>query len=91
VDASEVCGGLKAAVFTRRGNAVYLRTAFAGRADIEHAADLFDQAADAYARALAPLEAGITDPLEADRIVPWLRDAAAAEREAGSVFLAQGR
>jgi hypothetical protein len=96
VDAAEVRWGLEAAVFTRHGNATYLRTAFADRADIQHAADLFDQAADAYAQALASLEAGIADQAEADQaeadqVVAWLRDAAAAEREAGKVFLAQGR
>jgi hypothetical protein len=91
VDASEVRWGLEAAVFTRRDNAAYLRTAFDDRADVRHAADLFDQAADAYEQTLASLEYGITDQAEADRIATWLRDAARAEREVGEVFLAQGR
>jgi hypothetical protein len=68
-----------------------LRTAFADRAGIQHAADLFDQAADAYAQALASLEHGIADQAEADQIAAWLRDAALAEREVGQVFLAQDR
>jgi hypothetical protein len=90
VDVSDVRWGLEAAVFTRRGNAVYLRTAFAAQADVEHTAELFDQAADAYARALASLEDGIADQAEADQIAAWLRGAALAEREAGKLFLARG-
>jgi hypothetical protein len=91
VDTSEVRWGLEAAVFSRRDNAAYLRTAFADRADVGHAAGLFDRAAGAYEQTLVALEDGITDQKEANRIAAWLRDAARAEREAGKVFLAQGR
>jgi hypothetical protein len=90
-DISEVRWGLEAAVFTRRGNAAYLRTAFGGQADVEHAAELFDQAANAYEQVLASLEDGIADRAEADQIAAWLRGAAVAEREVGEVFLAWGR
>ena len=86
-DISEVRWGLEAAVFTRRGNAAYLRTAFGGQADVEHAAELFDQAANAYEQVLASLEDGIADRAEADQIAAWLRGAAIAEREVGEVFL----
>jgi hypothetical protein len=89
VDVSEVRWGLEAAVFTRRGNAAYLRTAFAGQADVERAAELFDRAADAYAQALAALEDGIADQAEAGQTAARLRLAAAAEREAGEIFLAK--
>jgi hypothetical protein len=91
VDASEVRWGLQAAVFSRHDNAAYLRTAFDDRADVQHAADLLDQAADAYEQTLASLEDGITAQAEADRIAARLRDAAQAERDVGKVFLAQGR
>jgi hypothetical protein len=91
VDASGVRWGLEAAVLSRRGNAAYLRTAFADRADIQYAAGLFERAADAYAHALASLGAGVADQAGAGLIVAWLRDAATAEREVGKVFLAQGR
>jgi hypothetical protein len=90
VDASEVRWGLEAAVFTRQGNADYLRTAFVDQADIQHAAKLFDQAADAYAQTLASLEEGIADQAQADQLAAWLREAAVAEREVGAIFGAQG-
>jgi hypothetical protein len=90
VDVSDVRWGLEAAVFTRRNNAAYLRTAFAAQTDVEHAAELFDQATDAYARALASLEDGIADQAEADQIAAWLRAAAVVEREVGKLFLARG-
>jgi hypothetical protein len=89
VDACAVRWGLEAAVLSRRGNAAYLRTAFADRVEIVHATCLFEQAADAYGQALASLEAGIADQAEADQIAAWLREAAVAEREVGRVFLAQ--
>jgi hypothetical protein len=91
IDVSEMRLSLEAAVFTRRGNATYLRTTFADQTDVEYAAELFDQAADAYARVLASLQDGITDQAEADQITAWLRGAAVAEREVGEVFLARGR
>lgn len=91
VDVSEMRLGLEAAVYTRRDNAAYLREAFAGEPDIKHAADLFDQAAEAYTEALASLEDGIADQSEADQIAAWLHDAATAERESGEILLAQGQ
>jgi len=91
VDVSEMRFGLEAAVYTRRDNAAYLREAFAGEPGIMRAADLFDQAAEAYAEALASLEDGIADQSEADQIATWLRDAAGAERESGEIFLTQGQ
>ncbi len=90
VDTAEVRWGLEAAVFSRRDNAVYLRTAFPQQTDIEHAADLFDQAAEAYHQALALLEDGIAEQAEAGQIAIWL-EAADAEREVGEIFMARGR
>ena len=91
VDVSAVRSGLEAAIYTRRGNAAYLRDAFAGQPDLERAADRFDRAADAYADALASLADGIASQAEAGRVAARLRDAATAEREAGHVFLARGQ
>jgi hypothetical protein len=90
VDVSEVRFGLETAGYTRRDNAAYLREAFAGQADIERAADLFDEAAGLYADALAALEDGFADQSEADQMANTLREAAALEREIGQLFLAKG-
>lgn len=91
VDVSELYFGLEAAVYTRRDNAAYLREAFAGQADIERAAALFDQAADDHEAALIAVRNGIADQAEADQIAAWLRDAARAERESGEILLARGQ
>ncbi len=91
VDVSEIRLGLQAAVYTRRDNATYLREAFAGQAEVERAADLFDHSSEAYAEALASLEDGIADQAEADQVATRLRDAATAERESGEIFLVQGQ
>ena len=91
VDLSEVYWGLEAAVYTRRSNATYLRSAFASQPDLGRAADLFDQAAEAYAQALAASEDGIADQAEANQVTALLRDAATAEREAGKILLARGQ
>jgi hypothetical protein len=91
IDVSEVRWGLEAAVFTRRGNAAYLREAFTGQAGIERAVALFDRAADDYEAVLNAVDDGIADQVEADQIAAWLRDAATAEREAGEIFLARGQ
>jgi hypothetical protein len=91
LDVSEVTWGLEAAVFTRSGNAAYLREVFGGQPDVERAAALFDRAADDYEAVLSEVEDGIADQREADEIATRIRDAAMAEREAGEIFLAHGR
>jgi hypothetical protein len=90
LDVSKVRWGIDAAAYTRRDNATYLREDFAGQADIERAADLFDEAAKLYAEALSALEKGIANQTEADQIAGMLSEAAALEREIGKIFLAQG-
>ncbi len=90
LDLFEVRFGLEAAVYTRRDNSAYLREAFAGQADLERAADLFDEAAALYAEAVAGLEDIVGDQSEADRIAAMLRDAASMEREIGQIFLRRG-
>jgi len=82
--------GVEAAAYTRHSNAAYLRTAFAREADVEHAADLFDEAAVLYEDVLAALEDGIASQSEAEQIADTLRDAAALEQEIGEVFVARG-
>jgi hypothetical protein len=91
IDVSEVGWGLEAAVCTRRGNAGYLREAFAGQADMEGAAALFERAADDYEAVLMAIGDGIADEAEAEQVAAWLRDAARAEREVGEVFVGRGR
>jgi hypothetical protein len=90
VEAAEVRWGLEAAVFSRRDNATYLRAAFPDQADVQRAADLFEQAAEHYQRALTLLEDGLADQSGADQVAARLREAAAAEREAAGIFLARG-
>jgi hypothetical protein len=82
--------GVHAASYTRRSNAAYLRAVFGGETDVVRAADLFDEAADCYAGALAALEDGVSGRSEAERIASALRDAAACEREIGEIFLGRG-
>lgn len=96
IDVSEVRGGMEAAVFTRHGNAAYLREAFTGQTDVERQATerlhaLFERAAGDYEAVLNAVEDGIADQAEADQVAAWLRDAATAEREVGKVFLVRGR
>jgi len=91
VDVSEVTWGLEAAVFTRRENAAYLREVFVGQPDTEHAAALFDRAAEDYEAVMSEISDGIADQKEADQLATRIRDAAMAEREAGEIFLARGR
>jgi hypothetical protein len=91
VDALGVRTALEAAVFTRLDNAAYLPGAFSGEADVEQAAELLKRAGGHYADARMALGDGIADRAEADWIAANLRDAAAAEREVGEIFLARGR
>jgi hypothetical protein len=83
--------GIEAASYTRHSNAVYLRATFSGEWDVEHAADLFDEAAALYMDALAALEDGVAGQSEAEQVARALRDAAALEREIGQIFLTRGR
>lgn len=82
--------GIEAASYTRRTDAAFLRAAFRGEADVERAADLFDEAAVRYADVLIALEDGVADRAEANQISQALSDSAALEREVGRVFLARG-
>ena len=91
VDASEIQPGLKTAVYVRRENAAYLREAFPGEAGLEKAATLFDQAAGDYGAVLEALKDGIAGGAEARQVATWLRDAAAAERAVGEIFLTRSQ
>lgn len=91
INTGEVIWGLEAAVFSRRDNGAYLQAAFPDQADVQRAADLFEQASAAYQRALTTLEDGIAGQPEADQIAAQLREAAAAERDVAGIFLARGR
>lgn len=91
LDLSEIRPGLEAAIYFRRDNATYLREAFPGQAEVEHAATLFDQAADDYEAALSAMEDGLADPMKACRVAAWLHQAAVAEREVGAIMMARGQ
>jgi len=86
-DVAEIRSGLETAVYVRGENATYLREALAGEAEVERAAALFDRAAGDYAAVLDASRDGIAGPAEAEQVAAWLRDAAAAEREAGRIFV----
>ena len=87
-DVAEIRPGLETAVYVRGENATYLRERFGGEAEVERAAALFDQAAGDYAAVLEASGDGIAGPAEAEQVAGWLRDAAAAEREIGRIFVA---
>ena len=78
------------AVYVRQENATLLREAFPGEADLERAAVLFDRASGDYQAVLNALDDGLTSQVDAERAASLLRDAAAAEREVGQIFLARG-
>jgi hypothetical protein len=82
--------GIEAAAYTRHNNAAYLRRAFSGQADVERAANLFDDVGDRYTEALAALEDGLASQSGAEEVADTLRDAAALEREIGQIFLVRG-
>jgi hypothetical protein len=92
-DASDVQFWLEVMATFRQDNATYLRAAFAGERDIERAAELLERASADCQAVTSALERGdgIADQAQADRIARWLRDAAAAEREAGEIFLGRGQ
>ncbi len=90
-DVAPIRTGLEMAVRFRQDNARYLREQFPGEADLTRAADLFDRAADRYKATLDAVADGIGDPAEARQVAGWLREAAAAEREVGQIFLARGQ
>ena len=89
-DLSQVEIGLEIAAHVRHDNAAYLREAFASQPEVDHAATLFDRAAEDYQAAGEAIQDGIASRSEASRIAAWLRDAAAAERAAGEIMCAWG-
>jgi hypothetical protein len=90
-DVSRARFGLETAVQVRPDNVTYLREGFPGQPDIARAADLLHRAVDGYRAALEAIEDGIADEAEAAQIAEWLRDVAAAEREAGEILLEQAQ
>jgi len=86
----EVLSGLESAAYTRRDDAAYLRSRFAGDPEISRAGELLDRAGAAYGRVLAALSAGRVERGQAAQLAGWLQEAAAAEREAGQVLLRRG-
>jgi len=81
--------GIAVAAATRPDNGAYLREAFPDDVDLQRAAALFDQAAEAYRAVQEAIADGIVDQQEAALIAAHLRRAAAAERAAGEIFAAE--
>jgi hypothetical protein len=88
-DFAQIALGVEVGAATRPDNAVYLREAFADRPDLQQAADHFDQAAGCYQAALDAVADPAASRTVAGAVAGWLRQAAAAERAAGQIFLAQ--
>jgi hypothetical protein len=81
--------GLEVGAATRPDNAAHLRDTFAGRSDLQQAAGRFDEAAGCYRTALDAIAGGLGGRTVATAVVDSLRQAAAAERAAGRLFLSQ--
>jgi hypothetical protein len=88
-DFSRVALGLEVGAATRPDNATHLRDTFAGRSDLQQAAGRFDEAAGCYRTALDAIAGGLGGRTVATAVVDSLRQAAAAERAAGRLFLSQ--
>lgn len=90
-DIESIAMGVEVAIRTRPDNATYLQQAFPEDAEMQRAAGLLDQAAEAYRAAQIALADGIADQAEADAIANEFRIAAAAERAVGEIFAAYGQ
>ena len=83
--------GLELAVTVRQDNADFLRLIFAQTVDALQAGELLDLAAKNYGLALEDIQNGIGSQLDARRLAVRLRDAAAAERKTGEIFVKLGK
>lgn len=88
-DFSQIALGLEVGAATRPDNAAYLRETFGDWPDVQQAADRFDQAAGCYQAALGAVADRGAGRAAAAAVAGWLRQAAADERAAGQIFLAQ--
>lgn len=91
IDSEDLRLGIDIAARVRHDNAAYLREAHSGEPDVERIAALLERAAEDYARVLTALDGGIAGGDEASGVAAWLRDAAAAEREAGALMSARAQ
>lgn len=87
IDPAQIAPPLEAAAYTRRANALYLREAFPHRTDVARAAAHLETAAEHYAAVVEALKDDVADQPEAACLAAALRQAAAAERHAGQIFL----
>lgn len=83
--------GLELAVVVRQANANFLRLVFAQDVEVLQAADSLETAAKNYRFGLEDLHAGISNQIDARRLATRLRDAAAAERIVGEIFIKKGQ
>ncbi len=81
---------LEIGAFMRSENAAFLREIGGDNPGLLRAADLFEKSARCFQNGSDALSRGITIPEEAQAIAKWLREIAAAEREAGEIFLVFG-
>lgn len=87
LDFEKLQNSLKMGTFMRRENAVFLREIAENDSGLLRAAELFEQSACFFQNGSDCLSRGVTTPEEARLIASWLREIAAAEREAGQIFL----
>lgn len=88
-DPAQIELGLEVGAATRPDNATYLRERFDDQSDLQQAADHFDCAACHYQAALDTVRQGDSGSAVAANLASQLRQAAAAERAAGQIFLAR--
>lgn len=79
--------GLEIGALTRPDHALYLRETFGDQPDLLGAAAQFERAAECYEQTLRAMADGIRSQVSTRQAASGLRDAAAAERTAGQIFL----
>ncbi|HEX2981872.1 MAG TPA: hypothetical protein VHO48_16555, partial [Anaerolineaceae bacterium] len=90
MDLTTVRQNLEITASVREENARFLRDVFQGDEKIQLAASLYDQVIEKYRKVLAKTTEPIPDELTAIDIAAVLREAAAAERQIGTLFLEVG-
>jgi hypothetical protein len=88
-DFASLALALQMGAITRPDNAAYLRETFGDRLDLLQAADRFAEAGQGYQAAQTAIAGGVASRSAARHVADHLRQAAAAERTAGQLFLAQ--
>ena len=82
---------MEAAAYTRIDNAKFLRSYFPHDKEIKKAASLFAEAGSRYKKILNMVEKGVENKQQATEVSDLLINAASLEKEAGEIFLQQGK